>query len=226
MVLKRLLSRYGHYTRFSPNRTRLSASAVGVVFAVFSVIPTMAMAADEKSPTAVVEGFQGVLISVMKDADELGYQGRYDRLGPAIEDSHDLNAISQIALGGAWDKLTSAQKQLFVEKFSQLSIATYAFRFDSYNGQQFETLSNQKLENGDALVRSRLVAPSGEVNNFDYVLRDTGNGWRIINIIVNGISDLALKRAEYSSVIRRQGFEQLIAQLDEKIALYSKEGRK
>ena len=226
MGLKRLLSRYGRYTCFSPDRTRLSELAAGVVLAIFSVIPTMGMAADEDAAAAVVENFQGVLISVMKDADELGYQGRYDRLGPAIEGSHDLTAISQIALGGAWDKLTSAQKQLFVEKFSQLSIATYAFRFDSYNGQHFETLSTQKLENGDALVRSRLIAPSGEVNNFDYVLRDTGNGWRIINIIVNGISDLALKRAEYSSVIRRQGFEQLISQLEEKIALYSKEGTK
>ncbi len=48
---------------------------------------------------------------------------------------------------------------------------------------------------------------------FEYHLRETGNDWRIVNIVVDGVSDLALKRAEYSGVLRESGFSGLLDEL-------------
>jgi len=70
------------------------------------------------------------------------------------------------------------------------------------------------------LVRTELLKSSGTRVHLDYVLQHRQGHWRIINIIANGVSDLALKRADYSSVLKRQGFQTLIDMLEHKIRRY------
>jgi phospholipid transport system substrate-binding protein len=72
------------------------------------------------------------------------------------------------------------------------------------------------------LVRTRIIKGKDEVARLDYVLRETKDGWRIINIIANGVSDLALKRVEYRSILERDGFPALIDMLKKKIAAAEK----
>ena len=59
-----------------------------------------------------------------------------------------------------------------------------------------------------------------------YLLHHVNNQWRIVNIIVNGVSDLALKRAEYNSLLEREGFQALIAKLEEQIRGYAEGSKK
>jgi phospholipid transport system substrate-binding protein len=66
-----------------------------------------------------------------------------------------------------------------------------------------------------------LIKADGKEVQFDYLLRQNDQRWMIINIIANGVSDLALKRSEYSAVIRRDGFDALMTGLADKIELYS-----
>lgn len=54
------------------------------------------------------------------------------------------------------------------------------------------------------------------------MLKEKGNSWRIINIIANGVSDLALKRSEYTTILQREGFDSLVAKINERIDAYSK----
>ncbi|HVS26300.1 MAG TPA: ABC transporter substrate-binding protein [Burkholderiales bacterium] len=185
-----------------------------------SVIPSHAAASDNAA--VVVERFQATLISAMSEAQKLGYDGRYKKLAPAIEESHDLAGIAQFAAGRYWEKLSDEQKKTYVDVFAKLSIATYAYRFDGYSGESFKALSEEATGKGDALVHTLLSTPNGEKIHFDYVLRRKNGNWRIINIIVDGVSDLAIKRSEYGNVIRDQGGDVLIAKLQGQIAQYSK----
>lgn len=61
---------------------------------------------------------------------------------------------------------------------------------------------------------------SGEKVALDYQLRRKKEPWRIVNAIANGVSDLALKRVEYSPLVHLRGFSALVARLREKLALY------
>lgn len=175
---------------------------------------------------AVVENFQAALISVMKDAAKLGYDGRYRKLDPAIKQSHDLPAITRVATGRHWDKLSEEQKTRLVDLFSKLSVAAYASQFDSYSGQTFKTVDEQKLANNDRLVRTEFSDAQGGNISFDYTLRESGATWRIINIVVDGVSDLAIRRAEYASIIKRDGIDGLFAKLQEKISGYERLAKK
>jgi phospholipid transport system substrate-binding protein len=189
-----------------------------VLFALLVVTPLTTGAAQDNSATAVVERFQNELLSVMKQADQLGYQGRYKRLAPAVRASHDLTAIVQISVGSYWDKLNDKEQAKLVETFAKLSISTYARRFDGYSGQTFETRSSSELSPHVASVSSIFRQPDGEEHRFDYVLRQNDGGFQIVNIVVDGVSDLALKRSEYAGTLRNKGFDALISRLKEKIA--------
>ena len=197
----------------------LLALAAGLLLTA-SVTPVRAAASD--GATGVVERFQAALISAMSEAKTLGYEGRYKKLEPAIEESHDLAGIAKFAAGRYWEKLSDEQKKKYLDAFAKLSIATYAYRFDDYSGERFKALSEEANSNGDSLVRTLLSTSNGEKIHFDYVLRRKNGNWRIINIIVDGVSDLAIKRSEYGNIIRDQGGDVLIAKLQGQIAQYSK----
>ena len=68
------------------------------------------------------------------------------------------------------------------------------------------------------LVRTELVRPADEAIHLDYVLHQVQGRWRIINVVAEGVSDLSLKRADYGSVIKREGFDTLMQKLDGQIA--------
>jgi hopanoid biosynthesis associated membrane protein HpnM len=185
-------------------------------------IPAPLHAASPEAATAVVERFQSTLISVMKDAKKLGYEGRYKRLAPAVEESHDLPGIAQFAAGRYWEKISEQQRIAYVDAFAKMSIATYAYRFDDYSGESFKAVSEEGTGKSDALVHTLFSKANGENIHFDYVLRRKDGVWRIINIIVDGVSDLAIKRSEYGNILRDQEADVLIAKLQGQIAQYSK----
>jgi len=191
-----------------------------VILGVHITIP-YASAAD-RGATEVVEKFHSTLIVVMKEGDKIGYQGRYDRLAPAIKSSFDMPFISKTVLGKYWESLNNEQRSRFVEAFTQMSTATYAANFDSYSGEHFKMIPEKKVDGGRILVQSQLIKSDGGQVQLDYLLHRTGGQWRIVNIIAEGVSDLALKRADYSAFLKSKGFDALLKKLNEKVNQYSR----
>ncbi|HWO99446.1 MAG TPA: HpnM family protein [Methylococcus sp.] len=183
----------------------------------------MASAAESgvEAAKAVVERLNAALIGVMKEAKQLGYQGRYKRLEPVVREVFQFEAVAQIALGSHWKTLTEEQKAKFVKTLTELSIATYAAQFNSYGGEQFKYESEQTLRPDRLVLRYQMIIPKENPVKFDYMVNQFDDKWKIINIIVDGISDLALKKAQYTSVIDREGFDKLMAKLAQKIADYA-----
>jgi len=174
-------------------------------------------------PKDIVLVFQGELLDVMKQGKQLGFQGRYNKLETAIIESHDLTKIARIVVGKEWKKLSKEQKLKLTDVFSRLSISAYAYNFKEYSGESFEYISEDQTARGGVIVHTMFVLPEDKDVKFDYMLKKVGNNWQIINIIANGVSDLALKRSEYTSVLKRQGFDTLIAKINEKIDNYAKQ---
>ena len=194
------------------------------IFMVFVFWTVNAIAQDEAGATAkqVVEKFQIELVEVMKEGKALGYAGRYEKLKNPVSNSHELTKIARIVVGKEWEKLSEEQQQKLVEVFSRLSIASYAHNFKDYSGESFVFDSEEETTRGGVVVHSHLVIPDDKPVKFDYMLKEKGNSWRIINIIANGVSDLALKRSEYTSILERESFDALITKINEKIDNYSK----
>lgn len=174
------------------------------------------------SARQVVENFQAGLIAVMKKAKALEYSGRYEQLKSIVRESHNLEGITRIVLGGKqWKAFDIDQKQQLLDIFSRLAIATYAYNFNDYSGESFQFVVEQEAKRGKRLVRTVLTVPKGEDVRFDCVLKQKDGHWLIINIVANGVSDLALKRSEYSSILKQQGLDGLLEKMNGKIKFYA-----
>jgi phospholipid transport system substrate-binding protein len=176
-------------------------------------------APDPGSPTAVVEKLHGALLGAMKDGAGLGLRGRAERIGPVLDQTFNFETIGRVVTGKYWKGLAADRRETFLRTFRQLSAATYADNFSSFGGEVFETLG-EEAKPGSSVVRTRIVKTDGKSVALNYVLQKAADQWRIVNVVADGVSDLALKRSEYGAVIGKDGIDALIARLDAKIASY------
>ncbi len=169
--------------------------------------------------TDVVSHLQAALIKSMKEGDRLSYQDRFKQLGPIIDQAHDFPLISKVVTGQYWSSLSVAQQTAFTSIFKDLSVSMYANRFNSYEGEKFAVISEKDVPRGKRkLVDTRFTKSDGEEIRFLYMLHQVGDQWKILNITVNGVSDLALKRAEYGGILKKDdGFQELISTLQSQI---------
>ncbi len=186
--------------------------------------PISAGAAEDMPPRIVVETYYAALDKVLRNARALGFKGRYKALDPAIARSFDIPFMARVAVGHYWRKFAKHQQASLAVRMHGLSVATYASRFKSYAGEKFEVLASATTARGDVLVRTRIVRSNGKAVKINYLLRQRGPDWRIIDVHLKGtISELARWRADFSSVLRRKGYDGLIAAIDKKIAVLGAE---
>lgn len=173
--------------------------------------------ADEA--TQVVTGLHDTLLGVMKEATALGYQGRYDRIAPALTQAFDFESMARFVLGQQWKDLSPQDQARWLEAFERITVATYAGRFTGYTGEQFRTLGQDPAAQDTVFVRTVVDRPEVDDVELTYRLRKTDPGWKVIDVYQKGtVSELALRRSEYSSVLKRDGFEKLLEVVNAKIA--------
>src|SRR5208282_295500 len=163
-----------------------------------------------------VKGLYDVLLSTMKNGRTLGQSGRFTQLDPVIRRSFDLASMARLSVGPSWAGLSEAQRQQATESFGRYISAIYADRFDSYAGQKLEVTGEQPASSG-VMVRSQIIKASGEPVKVDYMMRRNGESWLISDIYLDGaISEVATRRSEFSTILKNEGIDGLIAALNRK----------
>ena len=173
---------------------------------------------NSASPAARIDALHASLLDVMRNAVALGYDGRERKLGTAIPNYYDLDYMARKSLGRHWNELDAAARRRYLETFTRFTIANYAGRFDGYSGQSFETLGQESAPMDTVIVKSRLIDPDGENVHLNYRLRQVDGAWKIIDVYLNGtVSELAIRRSEFVSIVKRENLDALLVALDEKI---------
>jgi phospholipid transport system substrate-binding protein len=129
--------------------------------------------------------------------------------------SVEVDAIKRFVLGKYWRRASAEEKAEYRVLFEDYIVATYAGRIDDYGGETLK-LGAARLERpGLALVSSQVMRLEGPPVAVDWRLHYSEDGWRIIDIVIQGISLAITQRAEFSSVIRDSGgrVEGLLAKL-------------
>lgn len=170
--------------------------------------------------TAVIEKLNAEFIKVMQNGPALGYEGRYRELEPVLTDSFDFAIMARVAAGQHWAEMTEAEQRKLVNSFRRYSLAIYAARFKDYSGEKFEILGEEEKQRGAILVQNQIVRSNGEPIRIDYLLRPEDDGQlRIIDVFLkSSVSELAVRRAEFSEVIGSGGVDALVATLEKRIA--------
>lgn len=193
----------------------LGSAAQAEPAAATSVAPTAAAPSASRS----IDELHAALLDVMKNAETLGYDGRAAKLMPVIPRIFDVAFMAEKSVGPYWKRATEAERTRYLEAFLRFMIANYAGQFDSWTGQSFETLGEEPARMETRIVRTKLIDPGDEDVELNYRMRQTDAGWKIIDVYLDGtVSELALRRSEFSGIVKRENFDALIAALDAKIA--------
>jgi phospholipid transport system substrate-binding protein len=180
----------------------LGAGAAGVIAA----LPT---AAETMDPAArVIQQYYTTLFPAVQAAKGLSGAERAQRIAPAILSAFDIATMARLAVGPEWAKFTPAQQAQVRDAFSKFILADYASQLNDYSGESFKVEPKTEARGGDRIVKT--TVGTTQVN---YLVR----GSRIIDIYANGtVSELATRRAEFSSILASGGPKALIEHLQQK----------
>lgn len=173
---------------------------------------------EENSPVPLIEAFHANLLQIMKDAKTLGFQGRIDELAPLMRKTFDLDFMASKTVGRHWKKLSAEDKRRWADTFADFTTANYAGRFTGFTGEEFVTIGVEDAARGTRMVLTKIVIPGEDDVHLNYRVMERNGAWRVIDVYLNGtVSELALRRSEYSSALKREGFDFLVASIETKI---------
>ncbi len=177
-----------------------------------------ASTATAAAPEATSEPFHAGLLDIMKHAEELGIDGRIEKLTPLMDKTFDLRFMASKTVGRHWRTLSDADKTRWVDLFKRFTTANYAGRFTGFTGEEFITLGVEDAPRGTRVVLTKIIVPGDDDVHLNYRMIERDGTWKVIDVFLNGtVSELALRRSEYSSALKRDGFSSLLDSVEEKI---------
>ncbi len=192
---------------------------VGVAALVSFGAPRPAVGAELGDPAIFVREFSAQAIGVLAD-QSLSGERREQVFRELLTAGFDVKATSRFVLGRYWRKTNEAQREEFMGLFEDLIVATYSRRFSGYDGQTLEVDAIREENERMAAVASRILRLAGEPIRIDWRLLRRGESWRIVDVVVEGMSMAMSQRSEYAAVIKSDGgkIHGLLAKLREKTA--------
>ena len=181
--------------------------------------PRPATAAGSGDPAIFVHEFSDRAIEVLADHSLSGAH-RQQAFRELLTAGFDVKAISRFVLGRYWRRATEAERAEFTGLFEDLIVATYSRKFSDYSGQTLKVEAIREENGKMAAVASRILRKGGEPIRIDWRLLRRGDSWRIVDVVVEGMSMVLSQRSEYAAVIKGDGgkIEGLLVKLREKTA--------
>lgn len=122
-----------------------------------------------------------------------------------LEDSFDMKTIGRFSLGRYWKVATPAQQKEYLSLFEEMVVDVYTQRFDDYAGQAFDVRSAKRQSERDFIVTSYILSKNSPEVQIDWRVRYKNNRYKVVDVIVEGVSMSVTQRSDFSSVIQRGG---------------------
>jgi phospholipid transport system substrate-binding protein len=180
------------------------------------------ISAQEMKPDELVKKVSDEVLAAVKSDKQLAAGDKQKALKLAEEKvlPHiDFQESTRLALGKSWSQASPEQKQKLVEEFRRMLVRTYSSAIQAYEGQTMKVQPvRMKPEDTDVTVRNQYIRAGGKPVQLDYQMHKTDNGWKIYDIIVEGVSLVLTYRSEFDAVVKQQGIDGLIKRLADKNA--------
>ena len=183
------------------------------------LFPVMALAQNSE-PEALVKKITEDVLAAVKSDKQLAAGDRQKAVKLAEEKilPHvDFEEATRLAVGRGWKEATPEQRKKLVAEFRNMLVRTYSNAIGTYEGQTMKVLpSRVKPGDSDATVRNQFLRPGGKPILIDYSMRKTDAGWKIYDIVVEGVSLVLTYRSEFDQVVKQEGMDGLIKRLGQK----------
>jgi phospholipid transport system substrate-binding protein len=192
-------------------RTAGATLLCGVVFG--SALTSASATADDPA-VAQVRALSASLLKSMRAGRSESMSDRYRSLRPVIEHAFALPLMTRLSVGPKWATFPPQQQKALVTAFSRYTIANYAHNFRSFDGQEFAVDARVVRRGPQEVVRASLIRSNRSPANLLYLMENVDGAWKIVDVYYNGISQLALHRADFASAVGSGGAPVLVEHLN------------
>ena len=207
-------------TRPTTGFTRRALGAlifVGLFASLFSV-PT-AIAADDPALTAAPRQLISetadkiVLILAQK---EQSAETRISEIESLAYEIFDFTTMSKLVLARNWKKIDKPKRKEFVAEFKQHLSRTYGTRLDRYDQEKVDVYGAQVEVRNDVSVKTRILGGQFDGAEISYRLRNRRDEWKIIDVVIEGVSLVSNYRSQFAEVLNGGSIEDLLTKLRDK----------
>jgi phospholipid transport system substrate-binding protein len=138
----------------------------------------------------------------VKDITEKERSKRFHAL---LIGSFDVPAIGRFALGKYWREASEPQKIEYLKLFETMIVATYASRFGEYSGETVKMTEARVDDPKLITVLSEVSKPGAQPVRVDWRVLTEDDKYRIVDVVVEGISMSLTQRNDFAAVIQRNG---------------------
>ena len=131
----------------------------------------------------------------------------------------DFAQMTRLAVGPGWRRATPDQQKELTDSFRSLLINTYTSALNQAASLLEKTLEikpPQKIDDKEVMVRTVVRSPNKPPLPIDYRMLNNGQGWKVYDVIVEGVSLVTTYRSEFSEEVQRGGVAGLIKALEDK----------
>lgn len=195
----------------SAARNALALVACGLVLAL-----VVRAGAADATPSQVVDGLANQVLPILQDKSLSSDQKR-DRIEQIAYTAMDFDTLSKLVLARNWAKFSREQQGEFVAEFKRHLSVTYGRNVDNYHNEKVQILGERQATRGDVVVQTKILR-GGHSDDVlvDYRLRQHDGQWKIIDVVVEGVSLVSNFRSQFEDIVATGGPDKLIALLKEK----------
>jgi phospholipid transport system substrate-binding protein len=177
--------------------------SVLAMLALSALAPTVARADVVRgSPDRFVAGLADRVMAALADRSA-STADRLHRVDALVADGFDLDRIARIALGRFWKTASEAERQEFATLFKAYVLTGYSRRFNDYAQRRLRVVAAKPA--GEDMTVESYVEGGPTPIRLDWRLAATDQGWRVLDVMVEGVSLLLTYRNEFATVIEQSG---------------------
>ena len=177
-------------------------------------------AQQDLAPDQLVQKITDEVLAAVKSDKDLAAGDRQKAVKLAEEKVLpyiDFEEATRLAVGRAWAQATPEQKKRLVDEFRSMLVRTYSNAIEAYAGQTMKVMPvRMKPGATEVTVQNQFVRSSGAPVKVDYSMRKTDKGWKIYDIVAEGVSLVLTYRSEFDVVVKQDGIDGLIKRLAQK----------
>ena len=183
---------------------------------VVFLLTTISAYSSERPDDFLKESVKEVSLLVSKNKERFEKDENFLRMkmNEVVMPKLDITLMSKIILGkNIWTKMTSVEQANFVEAFKYKMTSTYMKSITAFDGEKIEFLPYKPGKKANlAFVKSKYIMTSGDIE-VSYRLMRKNQGWKVYDIIFDGISLMKNYRADFREHVDKNGVQSLINNL-------------
>jgi phospholipid transport system substrate-binding protein len=201
----------------TPSSCALIRGVAALTAATLIALSSAVASTPGEAPRHVVRTTADDVIAILKD-EGLSAGEKRDRITVVVEDRFDFITLCRLVMARNWKKLSKEQQQEFVDEFKTHLTITYGRNVENYRNEKVVITGDREEARGDWTVKTIIERPAAENVKVDYRLRKLDGRWKMIDMIVEGVSMVANFRSQFQDIISKSGPAKVIELLREKNA--------